>query len=89
VNATKVIYATADWQAGTSRFQADAEIQKKISVLIDTLPESARGEFEDFLTSKILDAKATIPETEQWVPDTLIEYLPEILELARWLSTFT
>jgi hypothetical protein len=55
VNATRVIHAKAVWQAGPSLFQADAEVRKNISVLIDTL----------------------------------IEYLPEILEFARWLSTFT
>ena len=89
VNATRVIHATADWQVGPLLFQAEAEVRKKIAVLIDSLPESAREEIEDFLTSNILDAQASFPEVDQLVPDTLIEYSPEILELVRLLSTFT
>ena len=89
VNATRVIHATADWQVGPSLFQAEAEVRKKIAVLVDSLPHSARGEMEDFLTSMILDAQALFPEVDQLAPDTLIEYSPEILELVRWLSTFT
>jgi len=89
MNANRVIHATADWQLGSSTLQMEAEIRRKVAVIVDSLPDTARGQFEEFLTNELLEAQAVFSEIDQLMPDVLVEYLPEILEFVRWLSVFT
>ena len=88
VNEINVVASSANWQIGPTSLQANAEVIGRAVAKFDTIPESAKEQIESFLTDWVLDMQGHYHQVDQYIPDILVEYAPEIFEIVQLLRIF-